>query len=258
MKVIIVIEKYGGFCNRLFQSLHYHAYALEKDIKILNPSMLGLLKFDNNLFYFFDRINNFILKCLIKSLKLFFGKDEVCFYMNETNFIKFVTGWNYRQYKLTAKHHEVLKNIYSFDKRFLSRKSNSLKEFLINQKSKGKYIIGVHIRRGDYKEWNKGKYYFEDVFYKDIITSLREKLIKDSKKPYFVIVSNEKKMIDIEADYFSEGSWKDDQIILQSCDLIVGPPSTFSMWASYISKIPLIELNSNINKKLLNAKVCKG
>ena len=113
--------------------------------------------------------------------------------MNETNFIKFVTGWNYRQYKLTAKHHEVLKNIYSFDKRFLSRKSNSLKEFLINQKSKGKYIIGVHIRRGDYKEWNKGKYYFDDVFYKDIITSLREKLIKDSKKPYFVIVSNEKK-----------------------------------------------------------------
>ena len=56
MNIIIVIEKYGGYCNRLFQSLHYHAYAIEKEIKIFNPSMLGILKFDNSVFYFFDKI----------------------------------------------------------------------------------------------------------------------------------------------------------------------------------------------------------
>ena len=33
MKIIILIEKYGGFCNRLFQSLHYHAYSMDKGIK---------------------------------------------------------------------------------------------------------------------------------------------------------------------------------------------------------------------------------
>ena len=31
MKIIIIIEKYGGFCNRFFQSLHYHAFSIENN-----------------------------------------------------------------------------------------------------------------------------------------------------------------------------------------------------------------------------------
>ena len=30
MKIIILIEKYGNHCNRLFQSLHFHSLAIEK------------------------------------------------------------------------------------------------------------------------------------------------------------------------------------------------------------------------------------
>ena len=32
MKIIIIIEKYGGYCNRFFQSLHYHAFSIENNI----------------------------------------------------------------------------------------------------------------------------------------------------------------------------------------------------------------------------------
>ena len=35
MKIIIIIEKYGGFCNRFFQSLHYHAFSIENNIYFL-------------------------------------------------------------------------------------------------------------------------------------------------------------------------------------------------------------------------------
>ena len=258
MKLIIVIEKYGGFCNRLFQSLHYHAYAIEKEIKFFNPSMLGLLKFDNKVFYFFDKVNNLFLKCLTKSLKLFFRKDKLSFYINKNHYIKFVTSWDYRRYALTTKHHKVLKRFYLFDKRYLSRKTISFINFLINQKSKGKFIIGVHIRRGDYKSWNYGKYFFDDEFYKDVINNLKIKYNNVNKEPYFVVVSDERKISNIGADYFSLGSWKEDQLILQFCDLIVGPPSTFTMWASYISEIPLIKLDSKKNNKNLKSKVCKG
>ncbi len=128
----------------------------------------------------------------------------------------------------------------------------------MKKKNKGKFIVGVHIRRGDYRNWNKGKYFFDVYFYKDVINKLKTKLINENKDPFFVVVSDEKIIFDIGANFFSEGSWKEDQITLQICDLIVGPPSTFTMWASYISKIPLIKLNSNAKKKLPKAKVCKG
>ncbi len=258
MKIIIVIEKYGGFCNRLFQSLHYHAYSIENGIKFFNPSLLGILKFDNYFFYVFDNLNNLILKILNRIIKLFIKENNFCFFINKNNYIKFVAGWNYRNYKLTTKHHEVLKHIYSFDKSSLSRKSKSREIFLKKLKNQGKFIIGLHIRRGDYKKWNKGKYYFEFDFYKNVIKKLKTKLINENKDPYFIVVSNEKIKSEIGAHYFSGGSWKEDQIILKNCNLILGPPSTFTMWPSYIAKIPLIELNSDKNLKFMNAKVCKG
>ena len=80
MKIVILLEKHGGICNRLFQSLHYHAFSIEKKIKFFNPSMLGVLKYDNFAFYFFDNVSNFFLKCISKTIKFFFRKDEVCFY----------------------------------------------------------------------------------------------------------------------------------------------------------------------------------
>ena len=55
MKIIIIIEKYGGFCNRFFQSLHYHAFSIENNIFFFNPSLLGLLKFDICFYYFCGR-----------------------------------------------------------------------------------------------------------------------------------------------------------------------------------------------------------
>ncbi len=220
--------------------------------------MLGILKYDNQVFYFLDNISNFFLKCICKTIKLFFGKDELCFYLNKNNYIKFVKRWDYRKYKLTKKHHSILRDYYRFDKKNLSAKSKNLKNFIDAKLIEGKFLVGIHIRRGDYKKWSKGKYYFEDEFYKYIIKNLKIKLTKDNKDPLFIVVSNEKINSKIGMDLFSGGSWKEDQIILQSCNLIVGPPSTFTMWASYISKIPLIELNSKDNEINFNGIVCEG
>ena len=112
MKIIIIIEKYGGFCNRFFQSLHYHAFSIENNIYFFNPSLLGLLKFDNSFYYFWDKVNNFCLSILARFIKYLFGKDNICFYLNEDNYIKIVNGWNFRVNSLTKKHHNELKEIY--------------------------------------------------------------------------------------------------------------------------------------------------
>ncbi len=257
MKIIIVLEKYGGFCNRLFQSLHYHAFTIEKGLQFYNPTMLGLLKFDNNFYYFLDNFNNFLLKCISKLIKFLFGKDEFCFYFSKNNYIRFVSGWDYREYSLTIKHHEALKKIYSFEKKHLNEKFLSFIRFLNFQKKEDKFLVGLHVRRGDYKKWNQGRFFFNDDVYRDVIFKLKNKLVEDNKNPYFIVVSNENLKSEIGADFFYKGSWREDQIILQSCDLIIGPPSTFTMWASYISETPLIKLDptKEIN---FNGNICLG
>lgn len=258
MKIIIITEKYGGFCNRFFQSLHYHAYSLENDITFFNPSMFGLLKFDNSYYYFFDKVNNFFLWILSKTIRFFFKGNNIHIYFNKNNYIKIVNGWEFRENKLTERHHEKLKQIYSFEKKNFSNKITFLINYLDNIKKKGRYIIGLHIRRNDYKFWNDGKYYFSDQYYEVVIKKLRINFTKINKNPFIVVVSDENVSSKIGFDFISNGSWKEDQIVLQNCDILVGPPSTFSMWASYISQIPLIELSSEGKKDFVKGEACKG
>ena len=130
--------------------------------------------------------------------------------------------------------------------------------YLEQQKNKGKYLIGLHIRRSDYKIWNNGKYYFSDEFYQDVIKKIRLNILNKNLDPFVIVVSDEKISSKLGFDFLSNGSWKEDQIILQSCDIILGPPSTFTMWASYISQIPLIKLSSMDIKEFNQGIVCEG
>ncbi len=257
MKIIIVLEKYGGFANRLFQSLHFHAFAIENKILFFNPSMLGLLRFDNRFFYFLDRLNNFFLKFVSKITFYLLKKNNYQISFGNKSYIRFVRGWDYRVNKLTEKYYEKLKLIYKFKNNNEYKTSNFKKNYLEFTK-KNRYKVVVHIRRGDYKKWNDGKYFFDDEFYRKAIYKLRKELINENIDSYIIGISDEKVNLKLGLDYIHKGSWKDDQILLQNCDLIVGPPSTFTLWSSYISRIPLIQLTSIKDINLKNKKICRG
>jgi len=101
-------------------------------------------------------------------------------------------------------------------------------------------VIGVHIRRGDYITFENGAFYFLDSEYARVMKQMKE--LHPGKKIAFVICSNEK----IDMNTFSEFncfSWSNhfmiDLTLLSYCDFIIGPPSTFSGWASFIGNIPL-------------------
>ena len=256
MKIIIVLENYGGFSNRLFQSLHFHAFAIENKILFFNPTMLGLLRFDNKFFYIFDILNNLFLKLLAKITFYLLKKNNYQISFGKNSYIKFVRGWDFRVKKLTEKNYEKLKLIYAF-KNINSIRSNFEKNYL-KLRNKNRYLVVFHIRRGDYKKWNNGKYFFDDKFYEKAIYKLRKKLINENKNPFIIGISDEKITLKLGLDDIHQGSWKDDQILLQSCDLILGPPSTFTLWASYISRIPLIHLKSIKDINLKSKKICLG
>ncbi len=124
---------------------------------------------------------------------------------------------------------------------------------LINEiKRSADLIIGVHIRRGDYKTWNNGRFYFTIEQYKSFMKKIQ--LLYPTKQVAFFISTNEK----IESIsfcgfkcYFFRKSTNPilDLYTLSLCDKIIGPTSTFSRWASFYGEKPLCFLE-NIEQKI--------
>lgn len=103
----------------------------------------------------------------------------------------------------------------------------------------GGAIVGVHIRKEDYKTAYGGIYYYDD----EVFIHYMQQLAKLLPGCSFYISSNENissryvelfKIVDKPVD-----SAVGDLYALSQCDYIIGPPSTFNCWASFIGDVPL-------------------
>ena len=159
------------------------------------------------------------------------------------SFLGFIKGWNTRtetENILAAK--EELKRIFTPRKEIVD-KSEGMISGLRKQSDR---VIGVHIRRGDYKEWNDGRFYYEISQYREVMIRLQS-LYSDEKVSFF-ISSNEKldksQFDGCFCDFHVSGSPILDLHTLSLCDQIVGPFSTFSRWASFIGEKPIYFIES--------------
>ena len=109
-------------------------------------------------------------------------------------------------------------------------------------------IVGVHIRRGDYATWNDGRFFYELEDYHQFM--LRIKQLYKNRRVSFFISSNEAFPLDIfvECNCRRFGNEPSGAILdlytLSVCDLIIGPFSSYSRWASFIGEVPLCFLES--------------
>lgn len=104
-------------------------------------------------------------------------------------------------------------------------------------------VVGVHIRHGDYKTFEGGKYYYTfEEFYSFM---LQVKHLYAGKNVAFFISSNADFSVDIfpDCNCFRFGKEPSGDILdlytLSLCDKIMGPWSTYSRWASFIGEKPL-------------------
>ncbi len=124
-----------------------------------------------------------------------------------------------------------------------------------SKKYKNDLIIGIHIRKGDYKYFENGKYYYSDSNYLSLMEIIISKFEKQNVT--FLLVSNE----EINLDFFSKlncfvlekSNSINDLIGLSLCDYIIGPPSSYSSWASLMNHKPLFfieEKNIKVSPEL--------
>ena len=113
---------------------------------------------------------------------------------------------------------------------------------IFNQKrSISDIVVGLHIRRGDYKEWMNGKFYFSDQEYLECCKRIL-RMFPHRKVIFFIastdVISNTA-FSEIEYFQIPNATGPIDLYALSKCDYIFGPPSTFSNWAAFYGNRPI-------------------
>lgn len=249
-KILVSSLKFGQLGNRLFFQAHSIAYCLENKTPLIvanfyDYSNLFSLerKFDSIYFIKNPIIGNLINlpSKLVFRISNFSKKSEflsVSEYVNRKNMpVIFLNKWNLNENELVKKHYSKIIEILKFKKEFYLEAEKRMNEIIGAQ---NKVLIGIHIRRTDYKTWKNGKYYYS----LDQYSILMNKLSEIRSDVHFIICSDEKlerKKFNIPSDKLSISncSFVADLIVLSKCNYILGPPSTFSTWASFTGKVPL-------------------
>ena len=280
--MVIITDKYGnlGLGNRLFLFAHFIANAIEFDYKISYPGFYeyaqyfigtrssffcsypaktSLIRSCNPAQYFVTSgINVFTtcsrkLKLQLPDINVFdissMGDFEGDYNLDAQSFIEsrkasrvlFVKGWTFRAELSAKKHADLVRLFFTPVDTYASRISS-----LIKSARKGcDLLVGVHIRQGDYKIWLNGTYYYSTSDYVNIMRSAEG--LWGGARVRYLICSNEKQdeCLFEGLDYvMGNADQLEDMYAFASCDYLIGPPSTYTMWASFYGSVPLFVIET--------------
>src|SRR3989339_650902 len=281
MKKIIILNKPKGcrLANQLWNYISIYAYSLEIGARCVNfcfyenkkDQITGVRSYDNYYKYFnipnhkiislivnlntiINRLSqklrplNRYVKYIKNKNKIICSGEEMAFYLeptknnsiinNKTTKIYF-DGWMFRNPKGIEKYRREIIKYFAPKEKFIKKIESKINKL----KSKYNHIVGVHIRKGDYKVFLGGKLYFDDREINKILQEYLKEFNKDKDKTCFLACSDEK----INMDKFpglniikNNGNMIEDLFILAKTDIIIGSDSTFGAFASYYGDVPLV------------------
>jgi len=104
-------------------------------------------------------------------------------------------------------------------------------------------LIAVHIRRGDYDIHLDGRHYYPIEFYREAMDRVAS--FFTGKRIAFLLCSNVPLPMELFAPYqvmTGPGTQLGDLFCMAECDYLLGPPSTFSLWAAYYKRKPIYQM----------------
>lgn len=260
--IIILSDGYGQMCNKLYNQMNVIATALDNNVllKYYNFREYGSFNYTQ------DQVQKLLeKKTKTKAVKVYFKLILLFRKLLPTSIRKNViiiesqnttpnvlsktdagylcthkmmfSGWPFVNLDALRKHKKAIQQYYS-SKMEMVDYVNSTIEY---QKRGSNILVGVHIRRGDYKYWNDGQFFYENEVYKYYMDELYNQL--NNRDITFFVFSNET----IDEKYFADdkyrlvfphGNPEQDFHTLKSMDYIIGPPSTFSGIASFLGDVP--------------------
>ena len=273
-----------GLSNKMIQYVRFRHFEYLNNIKCINPSFLpykylfyyncinnsknqfeSLISFVNfksfnfffsNLMHFFAislkkyNINNKYIATIDADWHelIEIDSDDFITKAKNTKFL-FISGWRFAFKKSKIEDINIAKSYLKPKINYFNtalKIHNSLKKN--NEKIR---IIGVHIRQGDFEFYENGKYFYSSELFIKKMNEIYD--IFGKKNIKFLIVSNVVQDIKLFIDfdtYISNEEPVVDQLLLSLCHCIIGPPSTFSLCASFFGSVPLLHIH-DINKNII-------
>ncbi|MEL6109482.1 MAG: hypothetical protein AAFU85_26025 [Planctomycetota bacterium] len=151
-------------------------------------------------------------------------------------------GWWFRSRRLLDHHSPAIREFFEID----AVDQTAIDATISRARRDIDVLVGVHIRRGDYARFLGGKYYYDFADYARWMNEVREQL--PGKRVGFLVCSNEP----VHSNDFpglricsGPGTPLQDMYSLAETDWMMGPPSTFTGWASFYGERPLVSIESS-------------
>lgn len=240
----------GRMCNNILQFGHVYAWAREHGRKAVS------MRFAYKYQYFHvchTTWHHFIVYVLAKyagkvgllPVASFHNEDgnAEAQHILETHKWVLVEGWHVRYYDLFLKYKQEILELFAFDSPILNRIVTMMDEEC--ERSEKTIRLGLHVRRGDYKTWHDGKFYYTDGQYAGAVKRFQD-LYSDKRVCVFVC-GNDPNLASLVSllkqqgmdACFPGGNPAEDLCMLSECDYIIGAPSTFSLVAAMYHDLPL-------------------
>lgn len=247
---MIFVRDKGQMCNNILQYAHMYAWGREHGQKTMSMRFAYKYQYFNichtkyHCFPVYAFAKYAACFGLIKTMSFdeLMGEEEENRRLQALSGKSFmVEGWQVRFYGLFLKYKREILQLFAFNKDI----ADGVEKYIQANSPNAVIRIGVHIRRGDYKTWCGGKYFFSDEVYVAYIRKCLEIYGKDSTT--VCICTNDRSL---DKEYyrrhlgdvgllFPQGNPAEDLCLLSRCDYLIGAPSTFSLVASMYRDVPL-------------------
>lgn len=146
-------------------------------------------------------------------------------------------GWKFRAHQALRSRRDEIIRLFSP----AASIQREVEQHIVRARNECDILVGLHVRRGDYSTWLGGKFFYGLESYAEWIKAANS--LWPEKKVGFVICSNENvdDLLRLPGLRCSAGPGAPitDLYSLAACDYLIGPPSTFTLWASYYGGAPL-------------------
>ncbi|MFK8115425.1 MAG: hypothetical protein AB8B91_24725 [Rubripirellula sp.] len=279
--MIIIAKNYGQLGNRLFLFAHLIAAAREYETKLSNPSFaeyahlfpstagdlwcrypnegeaVGKPERQDRRRKFFSKVTYVATKSLavmgvnrlplpglpIQIIRL--QPEQECdlgsdtFASSTRSHHLLLQGWMFRSERLLQKHAAEVRAHFEIQ----SENRRNVEQVVQRLRGEADVMVGVHIRHGDYATFMDGRYFFSVDQYVDAMRKIVAQL--PGKRVAFLVCSNAKTKASDFAGlnvHFGPGHITEDMYAMAEADLLIGPPSTYTGWASFYGDVPLVVL----------------
>ncbi len=269
--MITIVGKPGQLGNSLFLFANVLACAIEHGFRVADPafdeyaeyfkttrrdffcrypprpSLFRGNRWTRKLFFLFNYcVARVLVKCRIRTRLLraiAIDWDEVV-RLDEPEFLElasrtsllFVQGWQFRDETNFTPHADEIKAYFEP----LDAFQHNVDRLIEHARASCDLLVGVHIRHGDYRKYLGGKYFYEVEEYARVM----EKVLRlyPDKRVGFLICSNARQEASDFARFnftFGNDHLIEDMYSFARCDLLMGPPSTYTLWAAFYGRVPL-------------------